>query len=243
MINIVIPMAGQGLRFKNAGYLTPKPFIEINGKSLIEIVLDNLAIPDAKYYLLARSEHLESQKAKVESIKSNYQVIFISIDKLTEGSACSVLYAHDFFNNTSPLLIANSDQFIQFDVNQYITDCHARNLDGSILTFSEPNKNPKWSYAKIDSNGYVTEVAEKNAISQYATSGLYYFAQGNHFVNGAIDMVVRNDRVNQEFYTCPVYNYLIARDMKIGIFNIQKEGMYGLGTPEDLLFFVNNKII
>jgi len=243
MINIVIPMAGEGSRFKNVGYTTPKPFIEINGKTLIEIVLENLAVPKANYYLIARSDHLALQTSQVEYLKSKYEVTFIPIERLTEGAACTVLYGHQFINNQTPLLLANSDQFIQFDVKKYLSDCHERKLDGSILTFTEPSQDPKWSYAKIDHNGLVTSVAEKIAISDHATTGLYYYSQGKYFVDGAIDMIIRNDRVNGEFYTCPVYNYLISRGMKIGIYDIEPTQMHGLGTPMDLNIFISKKLI
>lgn len=238
MINVVIPMAGQGSRFVKAGYQTPKPFIEVNGTSLIELVLNNLRISDARYFLLARTEHLESQAATVKRIRENFNVTFIPVDRLTEGAACTALHAHRMINNEIPLLLANSDQYVDASVSGYINDCQERNLDGSILTFVDKRRDPKWSFARVNSNGLVEEVKEKSAISEYATVGLYYFSQGQSFVNAAIDMIVANDRVNGEFYTCPVYNYCIATGQRIGIYNINFESMHGLGTPEDLNCFI-----
>lgn len=238
MINVVIPMAGQGSRFVKAGYQTPKPFIKVNGTTLIELVLKNLRIKDARYLLLARSEHLESQAAVVKRIQDNYDVQFVPVNKLTEGAACTVLHAHRLINNDSPLLLANSDQYIDASVSDYVNDCRERSLDGSILTFVDTARDPKWSFARINSEGLVEEVREKVAISEYATVGLYYFSQGQSFVNAAIDMVVANDRVNGEFYTCPVYNYCIAAGQRIGIYNIDAGSMHGLGTPEDLNRFI-----
>ncbi len=238
MINIVIPMAGQGSRFVKAGYKTPKPFIEVLGTTLIERVLDNLVIDNACYYLIARTEHLKSQALVVERLKKKYNVVFIAIDKLTEGAACTVLHAHRHINNDVPLLLANSDQYINDSVKNYVDDCQKRDLDGSILTFLEPLRDPKWSYAKTDAQGLVTEVREKVAISDQATVGLYYFSKGKSFVDAAIDMIVANDRVNGEFYTCPVYNYCIQAGERIGIYNIAAENMHGLGTPEDLNLWI-----
>ena len=241
MINVVIPMAGLGSRFVNAGYLTPKPFIEVNGETLIELVLKNLFIKDACYLLLTRTEHLESQATVVKRIQRNFNVTFIPVDKLTEGAACTVLHAHRLINNDSPLLLANSDQYIDASVSEYVNNCKERNLDGSILTFVDAARDPKWSFARLSSAGLVDEVKEKSAISEYATVGLYYFSQGKSFVNAAIDMVVANDRVNGEFYTCPVYNYCIAAGQRIGIYNIDAGSMHGLGTPEDLNRFIDRR--
>jgi dTDP-glucose pyrophosphorylase len=139
------------------------------------------------------------------------------------------------------LLLANSDQYIDSSIESFIEDCRHRRLDGSILTFVNDNKDPKWSYAKLNDSGLVEEVKEKDPISKYATVGLYYFSEGKFFVNGAIDMILAKDRVNNEFYSCPVYNYLISDNKKIGIYNIKSEQMHGLGTPEDLNSFVELK--
>ncbi|MFD2584175.1 glycosyltransferase family 2 protein [Pedobacter vanadiisoli] len=239
-MNIVIPMAGLGSRFAKVGYEKPKPFIDVNGKPMISRVLENLTYPGATYYLIARKEHIESNQQLVDEIEQKYNAVFIGIDKLTEGTACTVLYAHKFINNDSPLLIANSDQIVDVSIEEYINDCLNRKLDGSILTFSDIELNPKWSFAKIDEHGYVTEVQEKKAISEYATVGIYFFSKGSYFVEGAIDMIIENDRVNNEFYTCPVYNYNIKDGKKIVIFNIEMDQMHGLGTPEDLSLFLLN---
>jgi len=238
MINVVIPMAGQGSRFVNAGYKTPKPFIEINNISLIELVLKNLQIKDAHYILLARTEHLESQSEVVSRIKNNFNVTFVTVDKLTEGAACTVLHARKLINNDTPLLLANSDQYVDFAVADYISDCQKRQLDGSILTFIDEDRDPKWSFAKLNSENLVEEVQEKKAISKYATVGLYYFSCGSYFVDAAIDMIANNDRTNGEFYTCPTYNYCIANGQNIGIYNIEAKNMHGLGTPDDLNKFI-----
>lgn len=238
MINVVIPMAGQGSRFLEAGYKTPKPFIEVNGISLIELILNNLRLSNARYFLLARTEHLETQAETVKRIRDHFNVTFIPVDKLTEGAACTVLHAHRMINNETPLLLANSDQYVDINIDDYIKDCHKRELDGSILTFTDKDRDPKWSFAKIDSSNLVQEVKEKVVISEYATVGIYYFSKGRSFIDAAIDMIATNDRVNGEFYTCPAYNYCIAAGQRIGIYNIAFESMHGLGTPKDLNRFI-----
>lgn len=239
MINVVIPMAGLGSRFAKAGFLKPKPFIDVLGKPMIVRVLENLRIPNAKYILIARKEHLEGEKTLVEYIKLNFNAIFLSVDKLTEGTACTVLYAKKIIDNNTPLLIANSDQIVDIDINEYINDCNKRDLDGSILTFVDKENNPKWSFVKLNSNNIVECVKEKEVISNIATVGIYFFNKGSIFVDSAVNMIIENDRVNGEFYTCPVYNYAIKDKAKIGIYNIDFKQMHGIGTPEDLERYIN----
>ena len=210
MINVVIPMAGNGSRFAQAGYDKPKPFIDVNGKPMIARVLDNLSIKNARYILLAKREHLESNKDIVNELLNHYDVSFIEVDNQTEGAACTVLYAHKLINNNDSLLLANSDQLIDASIQDFIN----KSSDASIMTFKD--NNPKWSYAKVE-DGFVTEVKEKVVISDNATVGIYYFAKGKTFVNAAIDMIIHNDRFNNEFYVCPIFNYVGAR---VNIYNI-----------------------
>ncbi len=239
MINVVIPMAGKGSRFLKDGYKNPKPFIDVAGKPMVARVIENLHHPDAHYILIGRSQHLQQEAELVKQLSSSYNASFIGIDTVTEGTACTVLFAREFVNNNVPLLIANSDQLVDTSVKQFIDDCLQKKLDGSILTFTDNERNPKWSFARLNDAGLVIEVQEKKAISEFATVGIYFFTQGRYFVNGAIDMIINNDRVNNEFYTCPVYNYLIKEGRKIGIYNITHNQMHGLGTPDDLNKYLN----
>lgn len=239
MINIVIPMAGQGSRFAKASYEKPKPFIDVDGKPMIVRVLENLAYPDARYILIARKEHMDKEAKLVKQIEKEFNAIFIPIDKLTEGTACTVLYARKYINNNEPLLIANSDQIVDMNIADFIDDCKNRNLDGSILTFIDKHQDPKWSFAKLNENHLVIEVKEKVVISEYATVGIYIYSKGRDFVDASIDMIIENDRVNNEFYTCPTYNYAIKDGSKIGIYNIEFEQMHGIGTPEDLNLYLD----
>ena len=207
---------------------------------MLEHVLENLSSVNQKTIALLRKEHINSFPALSKNIISRFDHT-ITVDSLTEGTACTALLARESIDNENPLLIANSDQLIDFDVNQFIRDCHDRNLDGSILCFTDPSLNPKWSFAKVDHEGLVLEVAEKQPISDLATVGIYYFSQGSNFVKAAIDMIARNERVNGEFYTCPVYNNLIKSGARIGVFEISQDNMHGLGIPSDLHSFIATK--
>lgn len=236
MLNIVIPMAGAGSRFVKEGYAKPKPFIDVGGGPMIARVMDNLrdTMKDARFLLLARREHLVREQELVARLESEYGAVFIPVDNLTEGAACTVLFARPLINNDDPLLIANSDQLVEASVAAFVADCGHRGLDGSILSFVDPARDPKWSFARIDGQGFVQEVREKVPISELATVGIYLFRRGRDFVDAAIDMIVQNDRVNNEFYVCPVYNHAIRLGGRFGVHVIPFGSMHGLGTPEDL---------
>jgi dTDP-glucose pyrophosphorylase len=241
VINIVIPMAGAGSRFVEVGYETPKPFIDVLGKPMICQVMDNLSMPDAHFYLIARKDHLKKESTLVAQLSEQYNVTFIEIDHLTEGTACTVLYARQYINNDEPLMVANSDQLVDINISDYVNDCLERKLDGSIMTFFEPSGDKKWSYARTDENGIVREVREKEAISELATVGIYLYSKGRYFVDAAIDMIIERDTVNSEYYTCPTYNYLVKDGLKAGVFDIDYTQMHGLGTPDDLNEYISSR--
>lgn len=239
-VHIVIPAAGEGSRFAKAGYGVPKPFIDVLGKPMLTHVLDNVAIRDAQYTLLLREAHLGlSPDAEAEIARRSAHIIPVA--RLTEGTACTVLLARSAFDDEAPLLVVNSDQLVNFSCQDFVDDARRRGLDGSILVFRDPHRDPKWSFAAIDDAGFVTEVAEKQPISDFATVGIYLFMEGQSFVRAAIDMIANNDRVNGEFYTCPVYNYMIRAGARIGIYEVPFDAMTGLGTPEDMEAYLTLK--
>jgi NDP-sugar pyrophosphorylase family protein len=243
MLNIVIPMAGRGSRFVEAGYDLPKPLIPVHGVPMIKVVIDNLTPKcEHRFIFVCQNEHIRNYNLipRLRSFAPGCEVI--GIDGVTQGQLCSVLKARHLIDNDLPLMTANSDQFIDFDINAFIEDMNLRNLDGLIMTMNSDD--PKWSYVRIDPMGYVVETAEKKVISNDATVGIYNFRRGRDLVRAADRMIEDGFTVNNEFYICPSYNYLIQESAKIGIYSIGKEndGMYGLGIPKDLEFFLNNKI-
>jgi dTDP-glucose pyrophosphorylase len=234
-MNVVIPMAGNGSRFAQAGYTFPKPLIEVNGKAMIEVVVENLNV-DANFIFIIQKQHIE--KYNVDSmLKFLYPGCkIVEVESLTEGAACTVLLAKDYIDNKESLLIANSDQFIEWNSLEFLYKMNEQNLDAGIVSFEASH--PKWSYARVDENNFVVEVAEKNPISDIATVGIYYWKHGSDFVKYAEKMIDKNIRVNNEFYVCPVFNEAILDNKKIKTFNISN--MWGLGTPEDLDYFLKN---
>ena len=232
-MNVLIPMAGAGKRFFDAGYIFPKPLIEVDNKPMIQWVLESLNLK-ANYIFIIQREH--QKKYNIQSVLKILQpnCKIIELDQITEGAACTTLLAKKYINNTNPLIIANSDQYISWNSSKAIYDFNSKNLDGAILTFEAIH--PKWSYEKCDEDGFVSEVAEKKVISKNATVGVYYWKHGSDYIKSAEEMIKKNIRVNNEFYVCPVYNEFISKNKKVKIHNVDK--MWGLGTPEDLNNFI-----
>lgn len=234
-LNILIPMAGAGSRFEQAGYTFPKPLIEVNNKPMIQVVVENLNL-DANYIYVVQKAHREKYNLDTMLNLITPGCKIVEVDGITEGAACTALLAKDYINSDSPLFFANSDQFVEWDSNEFMYKMQESNCDGGIVTFKATH--PKWSFARVDENGFVTEVAEKNPISDNATVGYYYWKHGSDFVKYAEQMIEKNIRVNNEFYVCPVFNQAIEDCKKVRIFESQE--MWGLGTPEDLNFYLEN---
>jgi HAD superfamily hydrolase (TIGR01509 family) len=236
-MNVLIPMAGAGSRFEQAGYTFPKPLIDVNGKPMIQRVIDNLNI-DARHIFIVQKSHYEKYALKhmLNLISPNCEIV--QVEGITEGAACTTLLAKKFINNDEPLVLANSDQYVEWDSNQFMYSAMADDIDGSILTFEATH--PKWSYARLNDDGFVVEVAEKKPISKHATVGVYFWRRGSDYVRSAESMINKNIRVNNEFYVCPVYNEALLDGARVKTFHIEK--MWGLGTPEDLDVFLKHEI-
>ena len=240
MLNIVVPMAGLGSRFARAGYSLPKPLIPVHGVPMIRLVIANItpSVPH-RFIFICQNAHIAEFNLRETLSEWAPGSVTIGIDGLTEGAACTVLLARELIGDEQPLMIANSDQFVDCSIDAYLADMTTRNLDGLIMTMWADD--PKWSYAALDGQGLATEVVEKKVISNHATVGIYNFAHGRDFVVAAEAMIAADERVNGEFYVAPVYNQMIAHGAKIGVYDIGREadGMYGLGIPSDLDLFLS----
>lgn len=236
-LNILIPMAGAGSRFEQAGYTFPKPLVEVNGKPMIQVVIDNINI-EANYIFIVLAEHYKKYNLKyvLESMVPGCKIV--QVDGVTEGAACTTLLAKEYINNDYQLLIANSDQWVEWDSSHVMYQFQSDRIDGGILTFK--NNHPKWSYAKVGKDGLITEVAEKKPISNQATVGLYFWKRGADYVKYTERMIEKDIRTNGEFYVAPVFNEAISDGMIIKGYEV--DTMYGLGTPEDLDVFLNRDV-
>ncbi|HBZ15807.1 MAG TPA: glycosyl transferase family 2 [Pantoea sp.] len=239
MLNIVIPMAGRGSRFAKEGYKEPKPLIQIGNKRMIEVVVNNLKPEcDHRFIFVCQNEHLIEYNYKSELERIAPGCIIVGIDGITEGAACTVMKAENYINNDEPLMIANSDQWVDIDINEYLAYMDKNHLDGLIMTMKADD--PKWSFAKVNNDNLVTSVVEKVVVSDEATVGIYNYRSGREFCRHVKQMINNDERSNGEFYVAPVYTYMYEQDgARIGIFNVGSEadGMYGLGTPSDLELF------
>jgi dTDP-glucose pyrophosphorylase len=240
MLNIVIPMAGAGSRFAIAGYEMPKPLIDVSGQTMIEVVINNLrpSCPH-RFIFICQTGHIREfgLEQKLRNWAPGCEIV--AVDGVTQGAACTVLAAKHFINNDDALMIANSDQFIEVNVDDYLGSMG--NFDGLIMTMKA--NDPKWSYVGFGPDGSVESVVEKKVISNDATVGIYNFAKGCEFVSAALAMIDADIRTNGEFYVAPVYNMMIRTGARIGIFGVGQVGvgMHGLGTPEDLAAFLHSK--
>lgn len=234
-MNIVVPMAGDGQRFKEAGYQNSKPFIDVNGVPMIIKVLKNAKIDYSKHNLILICRAKDVEENDFENILnqhgiSNYTII--KLDKKTDGAAQTVLKAKHYIDNDEELLMFNSDQLIQCDMNSTLS--HFSNYDGGILCFDGHGN--EWSYAQLEGD-YVVDVKEKVQISNHATAGYYFWKRGKDFVSYTEEMISNNDRSKNEFYVAPVYNYAIKDGKKIVTYMVDKIDQ--LGTPEWLEQYLN----
>lgn len=237
-INIVIPMAGAGSRFAVEGYDVPKPFIEFNGKMMIEHVLDSFKTINAKIILVLQEKFLIEQKLQLEELKNKYTLDFVTVPKLTMGAAITALAAHQKIRPEYDIIFADSDNiFACNDVSNFILDVRSRKLAAALLTIYSDN--PCFSYANIDSNGFLLETREKEVISNHAICGMYYFNNVELFKNAVIDLVICNDLQKGEFYMSTVYNHLRKMTDKIGIFDILHFDC--VGTPEQLKKYIGGE--
>ena len=235
-LKIVVPMAGRGSRFTDAGFTDPKPLIPLHGVPMIRLVIDNVrpARPH-RFVFICQREHVAAYELERRLGEWAPGCAIVQLDGVTEGAACSVLAAAEHLDD-GPLMIVNSDQYLDVSLDDHLDA--AEGLDGMIMTMTADD--PKWSFVAVDGRGLATQVAEKAPISREATVGVYNFARGRDFTDAAREMIARDLRVNGEFYVAPVYNMMIEKGARFGIYNIGAEarGMYGLGVPADLELFL-----
>ncbi len=235
-------MAGAGSRFKIAGYELPKPFIDVQGKMMIEHVLNGIQIQNAKYTLIIQETFRLQYQDKLDLLQKKYGVQFVIVERLTQGASCTALASHEIINNDDMVVFADADNFFNNKIfKEFIEDAKQRNLDGSLLTFN--TQEPYYSYVEINKNGYAIRTAEKDPISNHAITGIYLFARGKDFVKCAINMMIYADKTKSEYYMSNVYNWAIKANLKIGYYDITKDGWACVGTPQQLQEYLKNNSV
>jgi dTDP-glucose pyrophosphorylase len=202
---------------------------------MIQVVVDNLGA-DSKFIFIIQKTHIEDYGLDSFLKKISPNCTVIEIDHLTEGPACTTLLAEKHINNNEGLLIANSDQFLEWDRESFFKSCNSSSADGSILTFKSTD--PNCSYVKLGQNGCIAECREKERISNIGTVGIYFWKRGSNYVRFAKQMINKNIRTNNEFYICPVYNEAISNGLCIR--NFPTDDVWQIGTPSDLDCFIKN---
>lgn len=238
-IQIVLPMAGLGTRFTEAGYQTPKPLLPIHGVPMFKIVLGNIfSNKVSKVVVITRREWDLTGEIDQLAKSTNTKFRIVEIDYTTDGPASTVMLAQDLLDPDKPVVVANSDQYVNTSIETFYEKLVTSDAVGCIMTMND--KDPKWSFVKLDDQGHVSEVREKEVISNEATVGIYGFKKAQHMIDAINEMREANDRINAEFYVAPAYNYLIASGQAIDVFNTGdvRDVMFGLGIPRDYEFFV-----
>ena len=234
-VNLVIPMAGRGQRFVDAGISTIKPLIRAHDKYLFEWAIQSFNNLPAQFnihlYCIVLTEHIHEQQIDKIITKTYPNATIIPLAQTTRGQAETVLLAKPFLKPELPLLIFNNDTYFQSKTLPTILTTATH--DGAILCF-ESNL-PKYSYAQTDTTGKVLKTTEKVVISPYASNGLYYFKNGYDFFNTVESMISAQDTHAGEYYVIPVYNKLITQKKQIQMVLVEKN--YIFGTPEELELF------
>ena len=225
-------MAGAGKRFRDAGYNVAKPLIDVLGRPMYSWAADSLPFECGENIIFILLENQEGHDFLEKDIKSRYakyDPIIITLPKLTRGQAETVLSAKSYINNEYPLLIHNADT--GFKIKPYwLDDIEKTRPDGALLVFVSKEK--RWSFSRQDATGRVVEVKEKEPISEFASTGTYYFGKGSKFVELAEKRIKSNFSEVGEFYVAPLYNDLIAEGGIVKNYLIER--LICFGTPKDL---------
>lgn len=224
MLQIVIPMAGRGQRFRDAGYERPKPFIDVDGEPMLHRVLDNLPTIDGSVLLLALQEHEYHLVTASASFRAHF------IGAVTEGAACTVLLAEDDLRGDEPLLIANADQWLDWSPEHFVDFVRRDGCHGAIVTFRAYG--PKWSYVDVREDGMIAVVAEKSPISNDGSCGVYYWKRAADCFDSIKSMMRKGLKHAGEYYLAPSFNELILDGARIIAYPVPR--MWSMGTPDDL---------
>jgi len=225
---LIIPMAGRGQRFIDAGYGKPKPLIDVVGQPMVRRVIDNVSfgVAHCDIHLIVQKEHVSQVR---DEFSDGYHNIHV-LDKVTDGAARTISLIMDKIDPDRPLLIANSDQWLDWSNAHFVDYCDRSSAYGVIPTFKASG--PKWSYAYVLENGVITNVAEKLQISDRATCGIYWFRRAYFCFEAIAKMIKAERKTNGEFYLAPAFNEMIHDGLEVIEYPVPV--MHGMGTPQDL---------
>jgi len=232
-MNILIPMAGKSIFFENSNYIYPKPLTEVRGQPMIQGIIEDLSSIKGELNFIFAVNKEDCKKFHIDNVLrllTNNKVNIISVDGETSGAACTALLAIDHINNDEPLIISNADQKFDCEMNQFISSFTERDLDAGVICFESVH--PRWSYARTDEQGYITETSEKNPISKQAIAGLFYFKHGKYFVEAAMNSIFKDANVNGLFYIAPVFNEMLLDGKKLGLSTVDNSDYHTFYSPQ-----------
>lgn len=242
MINLLLAMAGKSRFFDAPEYRFPKPLIEIGDKPMIQLVVDNLDAIDGEkrfIFVINKSDCAKYHLDDVLRLLSDSHIKIIRLDGETQGATCSALMAIDHINNDTPLIIVNSDQIFDDDLNEVLQYFRKEDADAGVICFESVH--PRWSYARLDENESVIETAEKRPLSKHAIAGFYYFKKGKDFVDAAMRSIYKDARVDGMFYTAPVLNELVLDNKKVLIFSVDNANYHTFYSPQKIADYMGER--
>ena len=236
-----MPMAGEGSRFANAGWTTPKPLIELNGNPLFKHAISSVAADDIdmKYSFIVRQEHIDKYRID-EGIKSFLpEANVFSVQKTTRGAVETCLIAESAIDDHDAVIVMDCDlefrskQFVE--IIKSILSKSIEEVNGGALVSFESSE-PKYSYAELGADGLVCRTAEKEVISNHALCGAYFFSAGKRFKEIAHQLLNEPEFKKPEYYVSLLYNYMLAEGEKVHL--APMEEYYSYGTPEELAHYM-----
>jgi dTDP-glucose pyrophosphorylase len=235
MLNILVPVSNESRFFAESEYLYPKTLAEIDGRMMIEIVIESLQrIPDKKRFIFViRKQDIERfHFENILRLLTKVDCEIVKVDGQTQGAACSCLMAIDHIDSDEPLLIANCDQLLDSDLGSLLSTLGTGEADAGAICFESVH--PKWSYVKVGEDGFVQEAAEKRPISRDALAGLYFFKRGRDFVAGAMRMIEKEASIEGNFFIAPVFNELILAGKRVAVARIPSSEYHSFYSPQKI---------
>lgn len=232
-MNILIPSAGKGSRFKTTHSL-PKPLIQVDGMPMLVSSARSLKIDGQYIFIINDNQYTQNLANNIFAAFPNCKIA--AIDFETEGAAETALVAEDLINNDEELIIANCDQIMKWNADIVLKQL--RKYDAGLVVIE--SEDPKHSYVDIVNN-LAIKVVEKQVISNFALTGIHYWKKGKYFVESVRQMFSDNNRTNNEFYIGPCYNYFIERGHKVAVYKLNADEINFIGTPEDLQIYESSK--
>ena len=235
MINILIPLGGKSDFFNTIEYPFPKPLVEINGKSMIEMVIENLNSikKDIRFIFIVKSD--DCQKYHLDNVLdllTDSKCVIIKLGGETKGAVCSALMAIEQINNQDKLIISNGDQIINHDLNEIFDGFEDENIDAGVVCFTSVH--PKWSYVRLDENNKIVETAEKRPLSKNAIAGFYYFKHGCDFVQSAMKSIENDANVDGLYYIAPTFNEMVLENKNLEMFQINNNQYHSFYSPQKI---------